>query len=48
VIAIVVGELVELAQDPVRRPILFATEIKAGAALEALAKVKRWRGYQDL
>jgi predicted DNA-binding WGR domain protein len=27
---------------------VFATEIEAGAALEALAKAKRRRGYRDL
>jgi predicted DNA-binding WGR domain protein len=27
---------------------VFATEIEAGAALEAIARVKRRRGYRDL
>jgi predicted DNA-binding WGR domain protein len=26
----------------------FPTELEAGQALEALAQVKRWRGYLDL
>jgi hypothetical protein len=25
-----------------------ATELEAGQALEAIARVKRWRGYRDL